>query len=149
MRILLAGSMFLGLALGQTLVKGLTPEEVAGILQQAGLIYERTEAREFRLEVAGLDKVWLRLDYCQEERCGVLTLGAGFTLEEVPDLELVNAWNRDRRFSRAFLDEEGAVWVESDLDLTGGVSLEAINTFLELFAEEILPAFMEHIGFEP
>ncbi|WP_301336002.1 YbjN domain-containing protein [Thermus scotoductus] len=57
--------------------------------------------------------------------------------------------HRDRRFSRAFLDEEGTVWVESDLDLTGGVSLGAVRAFLDLFAEEILPDFMDHIGFEP
>jgi hypothetical protein len=47
------------------------------------------------------------------------------------------------------LDEEGTVWVESDLDLTGGVSLGAVRAFLDLFAEEILPDFMDHIGFEP
>jgi hypothetical protein len=47
------------------------------------------------------------------------------------------------------LDGEGAVWIESDLDLTGGVSLGAVKAFLELFAQEILPDFMEHIGFEP
>ncbi|MFN4071270.1 MAG: YbjN domain-containing protein [Thermus caldifontis] len=149
MRILLAGLLFLGLALGQALVKGLTPAEMEEVLKGAGLAYERTDAREFRLEMAGLDKVWLYLDYCQEERCGVLTLSAGFTLEEVPDLEALNAWNRERRFSRAFLDEEGTVWVESDLDLTGGVSLGAVEAFLDLFAEETLPTFMDHIGFEP
>ncbi|WP_114311751.1 YbjN domain-containing protein [Thermus caldifontis] len=149
MRGLLAASMFLGLALGQGLVKGLSPVEVEGVLRQAGLTYERVDAREFRLEMAGLKKVWLYLDYCQEERCGVLTLSAGFTLDEALDLEVLNAWNRDRRFSRAFLDEEGTVWVESDLDLTGGVSLGAVEAFLDLFAEEILPEFMDHIGFEP
>ncbi|RTG95740.1 YbjN domain-containing protein [Thermus scotoductus] len=149
MRILLAGLLFWGLALGQAVVKGLTPAEVEGILKQAGLAYEKTDAQEFRLEMAGLTKVWLYLDFCQEGRCGVLTLSAGFTLDEVPDLEAVNAWNRDRRFSRAFLDEEGTVWVESDLDLTGGVSLGAVRAFLDLFAEEILPDFMDHIGFKP
>lgn len=149
MRGLLAASVFLGLALGQAVVKGLSPAEVEGVLKQAGLSYERVDAREFRLPMAGLEKVWLYLDYCQEERCGVLTLSAGFTLDGGLGLEVLNAWNRDRRFSRAFLDEEGTAWVESDLDLTGGVSLGAVRAFLDLFAEEILPDFMDHIGFEP
>ena len=149
MRGLLAASVFLGLALGQAVVKGLSPVEVEGVLRQAGLSYERVDAREFRLPMAGLEKVWLYLDYCQEERCGVLTLSAGFTLDGGLGLEVLNAWNRDRRFSRAFLDEEGTAWVESDLDLTGGVSLGAVRAFLDLFAEEILPDFMDHIGFEP
>lgn len=149
MRGLLAASVFLGLALEQAVVKGLSPVEVEGVLRQAGLSYERVDAREFRLPMAGLEKVWLYLDYCQEERCGVLTLSAGFTLDGGLGLEVLNAWNRDRRFSRAFLDEEGTAWVESDLDLTGGVSLGAVRAFLDLFAEEILPDFMDHIGFEP
>ncbi|SDF24130.1 Putative sensory transduction regulator [Thermus arciformis] len=149
MRAFLAVLAVLGLALAQGVVKGLTPAEVERVLKQANLAYEKTEAQEFRLEMAGLTKVWLFLDYCQEERCGVLTLSAGFTLDEVPDLEAINAWNRDRRFSRAFLGEDGTVWVESDLDLTGGVSLGAVAAFLDLFAEEILPDFMDHIGFEP
>lgn len=149
MRAWLAAWLFLGLALGQAVVQGLTPAEVEGMLKQAGLAYEKTDAREFRLEMAGLTKVWLYLDFCQEERCGVLTLSAGFTLDRVPGLEAVNAWNRDRRFSRASLDQEGTVWVESDLDLTGGVSLGAVRAFLDLFAEETLPGFMDHIGFAP
>ncbi|WP_038057633.1 YbjN domain-containing protein [Thermus amyloliquefaciens] len=149
MRVWLAGLLFLGLAWGQALVKGLTPAETEEVLKGAGWAYEKTDLREFRLEMAGLEKVWLSLDYCQEERCGVLTLSAGFTLAKPLGLEAVNAWNRERRFSRAFLDEEGTVWVESDLDLTGGVSLGAVEAFLELFAAETLPAFMDHIGFEP
>jgi hypothetical protein len=146
---LLFAVLALGVALAQAPLKGITPKELEGVFQEAQLAYERTGPGEYRLEMAGLEKVWLYMEYCQEERCGVLTLSAGFTLEEPPGLDLLNAWNRDRRFSRAFLDEEGAVWVESDLDLTGGVSLGAVKAFLELFAEEILPGFMEHIGFEP
>ena len=149
MRALLFVALALGTALAQASLKGITPQELEEVLQEMAVPYERTEAREYRLEMAGLEKVWLYLDYCQEERCGVLTLSVGFTLEDPPDLDLLNQWNRDRRFSRAFLDQEGAVWVESDLDLTGGVSLGAVKAFLELFAQEILPGFMEHIGFEP
>ncbi|MCX7849081.1 YbjN domain-containing protein [Thermus sp.] len=149
MRLFLAVWLALGLALGQSVVRGLTPKEAEGLLQEAQIPYEKTGPWEFRLEMAGLKKVWLSLDFCQEDRCGVLTLAAGFTLEAPPDLETLNAWNRERRLSRAYLDPSGAAWVEADLDLTGGVSLGAVRAFLDLFAEEILPDFMEHIGFEP
>jgi hypothetical protein len=149
MRVFLFVVLALGMALAQASLKGITPKELEGVFQEAQLAYERTGPGEYRLEMAGLKRVWLYLDYCQGERCGVLTLSAGFTPEEPPDLNLLNQWNRDRRFSRAFLDGEGAVWIESDLDLTGGVSLGAVKAFLELFAQEILPDFMEHIGFEP
>ncbi|MEZ0348745.1 MAG: YbjN domain-containing protein [Thermus sp.] len=139
----------LGLALGQGVVKGLTEKELEAVLKGAEIPHERQGPGEYRLEMAGLKKVWLYLDFCQEERCGVLSLSAGFSLEETPSLDLVNAWNRERRFSRAYVDEEGDLWVESDLDLTGGVSLGAVTAFLRLFAQEILPDFMDHIGFSP
>ncbi|GAA5335473.1 YbjN domain-containing protein [Thermus hydrothermalis] len=139
----------LGLALGQGVVKGLGERDLEALLRQAGIPFARTDQGEYRLEMAGLKKVWLYLDYCQEEVCGILSLSAGFTLDEPPSWEVVNAWNRERRFSRAYLDEEGDVWLEADLDLTGGVSLGAVLVFLELFAEESLPEFMDHIGFSP
>jgi hypothetical protein len=72
--------------------------------------------------MAGLKKVWLAMDFCQE-RCEVLALSAGFTLEGPADLDLANAWNKDHRFSRAYVDEEGNIRLESELDLSGGVSL--------------------------
>ncbi|GLV47340.1 hypothetical protein TJA_05120 [Thermus sp. LT1-2-5] len=149
MRIWAWALVALGLALGQGVVQGLTERELEAVLKEADIPYERRGQGEYRLEMAGLEKVWLYLDFCQEERCGVLSLSAGFSLDEAPSLDLVNAWNREHRFSRAYLNEEGDVWVESDLDLTGGVSLGAVIAFLRLFAEEILPDFMDHIGFSP
>jgi hypothetical protein len=83
---------------------------------------------QYRLEVAGLKKVWLAMDFCRE-RCEVLALSAGFTLEGPADLDLANAWNKDHR--------------------SGGVSLGAVRVFLELFRDHSLPDFMAHIGFEP
>jgi hypothetical protein len=137
---------------------------------------------QYRLEVAGLKKVWLAMDFCQE-RCEVLALSAGFTLEGPADLDLstpprqkprwgpqkspsttptwppyvakptcghlANALNKDHRFSRAYGDEEGIIWLESELELSGGVSLGAVRAFLELFRDHSLPDFMAHIGFEP
>ncbi|KOX90210.1 hypothetical protein BVI061214_01398 [Thermus aquaticus] len=62
---------------------------------------------------------------------------------------LANTLNKDHRFSRAYGDEEGNIWLESELDLSGGVSLGAVGAFLELFRDHSLPDFMAHIGFEP
>lgn len=45
-------------------------------------------------------------------------------------LEKVNEWNRTKRFSRSYLDDEGDPHLELDLDLSGGVSTERIRDFL-------------------
>ncbi|MFN3369272.1 MAG: YbjN domain-containing protein [Thermus sp.] len=143
---LLLVALVWGLALGQGLVRGVTPEEVEGLLREMGVVYEKRDHHLFLLELAS-PKVWLELDWCEEGRCGLVALSAGF--RKKVDLEHLNAWNRDYRFSRAYLDREGDPWVEWELDLTGGVSWEALREFLRLFAEAVLPKFMEHIGFEP
>jgi len=59
---------------------------------------------------------------------------------------LANALNKDHRFSRAYVDEEGNIWLESELNLSGGVSLGAVRAFLELFRDHSLPDFMAHMA---
>ncbi|WP_108975235.1 YbjN domain-containing protein [Leptospira ryugenii] len=50
-----------------------------------------------------------------------------------PRAELVNRWNQKMRYSRAYTDEEGRIILESDLDLTGGVTRENIKDFFKKF----------------
>lgn len=46
-------------------------------------------------------------------------------------LERVNMWNRTKRYSRTYLDEEGDPHLELDLDLVGGVTPDRIRDFLK------------------
>lgn len=46
-------------------------------------------------------------------------------------LERVNAWNRTKRYSRTYLDDEGDPHLELDLDLEGGVTRERVADFLK------------------
>jgi hypothetical protein len=45
-------------------------------------------------------------------------------------LEKVNAWNRDMRYSRNYLDESGDPHLELDLDLAGGVTQAHVLGFI-------------------
>jgi hypothetical protein len=68
-------------------------------------------------------------------------------MKKPPTLERINAWNREHRFSRAYLDADGDPVLEADLDLSGGVAEGVIRAFLDLF-EESLRAFAAWIGFD-
>ncbi|GAB4298567.1 MAG: hypothetical protein Kow0096_17360 [Thiohalomonadaceae bacterium] len=46
-------------------------------------------------------------------------------------LEKVNAWNRDMRYSRNYLDESGDPHLELDLDLAGGVTQARVLDFIK------------------
>jgi hypothetical protein len=143
-------AVFMGLALAQEApVRALGLGQMEALLRGMGLEVERVVPKEgtpyLRLGLGGLEKVWLYPDYCLEAGCQIYTLQAGF--EGEVGLEEINAFNRDHRFGRAYLSE-GAAWLESDLDLSGGVTPEAVREWVRTF-EELLAAFMEAIGFAP
>jgi len=146
---LLAWVLLLGLALAQGVRTSITPGEVEALLKSGSYRYERVEDKGqvyFRLRLAGLRAALYLLD-CQEGRCESLQLYAGFSMEKPPTLERINAWNREKRFSQAYLDEDGDPALESELDLEGGVTRQAIISFLETF-EVSLSRFATWIGFQ-
>ncbi len=135
-------------ALAQGVRTRITPEEMEALLKAGSYRYERVEEKGevyFRLRLAGLRALLFLLD-CREGGCQSLQLYAGFSTDNPPSLERVNEWNGKKRFSRAYLDEEGDV-LEADLNLAGGVADGAIRVFLDLF-EESLRAFAAWIGWE-
>jgi hypothetical protein len=58
-------------------------------------------------------------------------LYGGFSVKV--DLATVNAWNQKNRFSRAYLDDSGDPAIESDLEVSGGVTKDAIQAFIKQF----------------
>lgn len=47
-------------------------------------------------------------------------------------LRLVNTWNKEHRFSTAYLDDDGDPWLQSDIDLEGGVTEAQVRKWLQL-----------------
>lgn len=45
--------------------------------------------------------------------------------------EKVNAWNKTKRFSKSYLDDDGDPCLELDLDLAGGVTQARIESFIK------------------
>lgn len=63
----------------------------------------------------------------------------GITIEYVAlftktktDMEHVNKWNQNRRYSRSYIDSDGDLFLKLDLDLTGGVTDKNILHFAQL-----------------
>ena len=55
----------------------------------------------------------------------------GFNDSKKANLTRVNEWNKNRKYSRSYIDNEGDPVLELDLDLTGGVTCERIVDFLQ------------------
>ncbi|MFD2237352.1 YbjN domain-containing protein [Aureimonas populi] len=58
-----------------------------------------------------------------DANCNTVSFAAGWEVSGLT-VEQVNAWNRDKRFGRAYLDTEGEPVLEMDVNLKGSVSAE-------------------------
>ena len=58
-------------------------------------------------------------------------------------LNKVNEWNKQKRFSRAYLDGDGDANVEWDIDLEGGVSLDAVREGIRTF-QAVVQVFSQY-----
>ncbi len=88
----------------------------------------------------------IRMRNCEREKiCEDMNFRVGFLIK--PDIEVMNSWNRGKRFSRAYLDEEGDAILEMDIIIKGGVSEENLSKTFAYWRLSLV-GFTEHIGFK-
>jgi len=68
-----------------------------------------------------------------------------FQSEEEVSLAPINAYNRDERFAKAYLDEERDIILEDDLDVSAGASKDVVQRFIGNFLDSI-PGFVEQVS---
>lgn len=78
--------------------------------------------------------------------CEDINFYAGF-YETRPTLESINEWNRDRRFGKAYLDQDGDAVVEMDVNLEYGVTADNLDATFQVWAL-VVEEFVAHIGYE-
>lgn len=106
------------------------------------------------------DGTWLRTEFdglvytisflnCNDQNlnCTSVQFRAWWTTEGRITLEQVNQWNRDRRFSAAYLDSNNNATIEWDMTLAGGVTavnfddgIQWWHTVLRQFRDEVIDA---------
>ncbi len=64
---------------------------------------------------------------CRKDRCASMQYVASFPNTEALSLAKINAWNRQSRYVRAYLDRSGRVLGEYDLDVAPGVDAKALD----------------------
>jgi hypothetical protein len=129
---------------------GVTVDEVAAALQAKGfkaeiskdsggdpLIRSAADGSNFSIYFYSCDKA---------ERCVAIQFSAGFDLAKGTTLEVVNSWNKDRRFGKAYLDADKDPYLEYDIDVEHGATTEALENVVDVW-ESVLPTFKKHIDF--
>ena len=118
----------------QQVVTEFTPDQVAAILRDAGYRAEIVHENEKYHILTGMGgyKVVLYL-YCKDTKCTSLDWDVSFTAAPKYTLTLVNKWNREKRYTKAYIANDGAFYLEYSLDFTGGVTKQTISSSASLF----------------
>lgn len=79
------------------------------------------------------------------KRCKTLQYYMGFNDAKNVSLDRFNQWNKDKRFARAYKDDEGDPVLEMDVDLDfGGIPRENVGETLNTWAS-LMDSFREHV----
>jgi hypothetical protein len=93
----------------------------------------------------------LTFNACQAQICGDLQFATGFTNPQITP-ELVNRWNVERRFLKAFYQPpagdrpDGAALVQYDVILLQDAQVSQLTDHLAVW-REMLPLFALHVGY--
>jgi hypothetical protein len=109
------------------LQKSYTDEELVDILKGDG--YRAVEISEERVITIKLDGLTYVLFVYDDDDLQLYFGVTGYAL----DAEQINAWNRAKRLSRAYIDDENDPVLEADLLANAGYTREQFLEWLEVF----------------
>lgn len=118
-------SMFGPTSSPSSIFTSISGEEMAELVREQGYTPELDRDSRgdpmIRFQVAGYTCL-LFFYGVEDDRAASLQFRAAFR-ENVP-IEKVNEWNRRKRFLKVYLDEDGDINMDMDVDLEGGVTRE-------------------------
>ncbi len=112
-------AMALGTLPAQAQVMG-DPEVVASFLEDYGLRVTRdTDSTGDPLLSSRIEGTNFKVYFygCEEFPCDSIQFSSGFDLAQPLSAMMINEWNRDKRFGKAYLDDEGDPYIELDVNL--------------------------------
>lgn len=126
-----------------------TLEQLKELFDRRGITYEvlaqagRHTALKFQL--SGLN-VLLVMGDDGSKTAPDAYLYAAFQLGAPVDVSVVNGWNVEARFTRAYVDSDGDAVLESDIRFAGGITEANFNAFIDAYGQA-LGGFTARIGF--
>lgn len=128
--------------------KGMTVEEVAAWMKSAGLEpkIKKTDKGEPYVSTVK-DGVNFDVDLydCDAGRCRALQFTASFDMKEALALTKANEWNRQKRYVRMYIGDDGDPVFQYDANVAPGGTFEALQDDLDVFVQ-FIPDILEHIG---
>jgi len=117
-------------------MRKITAPDLEAVLEELAISYRQIDDEKYLLQFRDVK-------YVLRNKGSSLMLYAGFEMRA--QLPRINAWNQRFRFSRAYVDTDGDIALESDLDLEGGVTHATVREFVKTFVISV-NAFMQFMG---
>lgn len=94
---------------------------------------------------SGLKFLVLFMNCDEGQKCKTLQYYMGFSDAKDVSLERLNQWNKDKRFARAYKDDEGDPVLEMDVDLDfAGIPRENVGETFNTWAS-LMDSFREYV----
>ncbi len=143
------GTLALGGTAQAQMVRATDPQSVVAAFQAGGYKAEvsKDSTGDPRIRSAASGSNFVVNFYgCKANKdCKTLTFYAGWTGTNT-SLNQINEWNKEKRFSRAYIDKDGDPVIEFDLDLDDGGMSQALFIDNVEFWEVAIAGFKKHIG---
>ncbi len=125
----------------EEVIHGVTPEEMAAILQEIGYRAEiatnNEGKRRIRTRIAGWN-VTVHFYSCDaQESCKSIGLRSFFTNEKNRDTTFANRWNQEKRFTKVYIDSDDEVNIEYDFLFRNGVTKGNVKAYFDVFEDQI------------
>lgn len=136
-----------GSAAAQTILNGSNVDEIAALAKTYGTATVATASNgdpKIDGKIDGIPYVVYFKNCSGGADCKDVNFYAGF-LDTKPDLETINAWNRDKRFGKAYLDSDLDAVIEWDVDLEYGVTQDAMDAAFSLWSL-LLGEYVTYVG---
>ena len=137
-------------AMAQQLIDGTNVDEVANIARGFGSVTMDKSSNGDPMIEGKIDGVsyYLFFRNCADDntQCEDLNFYAGF-LDNKQTMEAINAWNRDKRFGKAYLDSDLDAVIEYDVNLEHGISRENLDSTFQVWSL-VLKQYADYIGFQ-
>lgn len=126
---------------------GVTVEEMVRFLQNKGFKAEvktGTSGRYIASASSGVNFDVYFYD-CRGSRCASVQFSSGFDLTNGTTLSVVNSWNREKRYLKAYMDSENDPYVQYDANTSPARTWEGLADDFGVWTST-LPMFTQHIN---
>ena len=142
------GTVTPGPGLAGDMIDATAPQVIIGVLQQEG--YRATLGQDnngnpkIDSSAAGVDYSIYFNNCTNGANCTSLNFSAGFDLDKGTSFQTMNDWNSTQFFAYAYLDSESDPFVNMDVNMAFGVSVDNFVSSLSRW-DQTLADFQRHI----